>query len=281
MGDVTTIGLDIAKTSFQAHGADASGSVVFRKRLSRGRLLAFFAAQQPCVVVMETCSGAHHWGRELTRMGHTVRLIPPAYVKPFVKRQKNDEADAEAICEAAQRPTMRFVAVKSAEQQAVGVVFRARDLLVRQRTQIINAIRGHVAEYGTVAPKGVCYVERLVAMIEDADSQLPAAAQASLRILADVLAKLSDEIAVLDREIGRRAKEDLDRPSADDHPAGVGPITAAALVALAPSPQAFRRGRDFSRLAWPYAVAEVHRRRQAEASARSPGWASERCDGSS
>ncbi len=154
MGDVTTIGLDIAKTSFQAHGADASGSVVFRKRLSRGRLLAFFAAQQPCVVVMETCSGAHHWGRELTRMGHTVRLIPPAYVKPFVKRQKNDEADAEAICEAAQRPTMRFVAVKSAEQQAVGVVFRARDLLVRQRTQIINAIRGHVAEYGTVAPKG-------------------------------------------------------------------------------------------------------------------------------
>jgi transposase len=154
MGDVTTIGLDIAKTSFQAHGADASGAVVFRKKLSRGRLLAFFAAQPPCVVVMETCSGAHHWGRELTRLGHSVRLIAPAYVKPFVKRQKNDEADAEAICEAAQRPTMRFVSVKSIEQQALGVVFRARDLLVRQRTQIINAIRGHVAEFGTVAPKG-------------------------------------------------------------------------------------------------------------------------------
>ncbi len=135
MGDVSTIGLDIAKTSFQAHGADASGAVVFRKKLSRGRLLAFFAAQPPCVVAMESCSGAHHWGRELTQLGHTIRLIPPAYVKPFVKRQKNDEADAEAICEAAQRPTMRFVPVKSAEQQAVGVVFRARDLLVRQRTQ--------------------------------------------------------------------------------------------------------------------------------------------------
>ncbi len=247
MGDVTTIGLDIAKTSFQAHGADASGSVVFRKRLSRGRLLAFFAAQQPCVVVMETCSGAHHWGRELTRMGHTVRLIPPAYVKPFVKRQKNDEADAEAICEAAQRPTMRFVAVKSAEQQAVGVVFRARDLLVRQRTPDHQRHPGARRGVRNRRAEGVCYVERLVAMIEDADSQLPAAAQASLRILADVLAKLSDEIAVLDREIGRRAKEDPIARRLMTIP-GVGPITAAALVALAPSPQAFRRGRDFS--AW-------------------------------
>ena len=180
-------------------------------------------------------------------MGHTVRLIPPAYVKPFVKRQKNDEADAEAICEAAQRPTMRFVAVKSAEQQALGVVFRARDLLVRQRTQIINAIRGHVAEYGTVAPKGVCYVERLVVQIDDADSELPQAARESLKILAGVLAKLSEEIAVLDREIARRVKEDLTARRLMTIP-GVGPITAAALVALAPAPQAFRRGRYFS--AW-------------------------------
>ena len=176
-----------------------SGAVVFRKKLSRGRLLAFFAAQPPCCVVMETCSGAHHWGRELTRLGHTVRLIPPAYVKPYVKRQKNDAADAEAICEAAQRPTMRFVPVESAEQQAVGVVFRARDLLVRQRTQIINAIRGHVAEYGKVAPKGVSYVERLVAEIEDPESELPAAARASLKILAEMLAKLAEQIAALDR----------------------------------------------------------------------------------
>lgn len=131
MGDVTTIGLDIAKSVFQAHGADAAGSVVFRKKLSRSRLLAFFSSQPPCLVAMEACAGAHHWGRELMRLGHEVRLIPPAYVKPFVKRQKNDEADAEAICEAAQRPTMRFVPVKSQAQQASGVVFRARDLLVR------------------------------------------------------------------------------------------------------------------------------------------------------
>ena len=247
MGDVTTIGLDIGKTSFQAHGADASGAVVFRKKLSRGGLLTYLGAQAPCLVAMEACAGAHHWGRELMRRGHTVRLIPPAYVKPYVKRQKNDEADAEAICEAAQRPTMRFVPVKSAEQQAVGVVFRARDLLVRQRTQIINSIRGHLAEYGKVAPKGLCYVERLVREIEDPESALPLAARASLKILADVMARLDDEVARLDREIANRAKEDPIARRLMSIP-GVGPITATALVALAPAPEAFRCGRDFS--AW-------------------------------
>src|ERR1700744_953826 len=247
MGEVTTIGLDIAKLVFQAHGADASGSGVFRKTLSRARLLAFSRAQPRCLVAMEACAGAHHWGRELAAMGHTVRLIPPAYVKPFVKRQKNDEADAEAICEAAQRPPMRFVTVKSAEQQASGVVFRARDLLVRQRTQITNAIRGHLAEYGQVAPKGVCYVQRLIAEIEDPDSELPDAARASLKALVDVLPKLDEEIARLDREIARRAKEDATARRLMTIP-GVGPVTAAALVALAPAHEAFRCGRDFS--AW-------------------------------
>lgn len=247
MGEITTIGLDIAKSVFQAHGADASGSVVFRKKLSRGRLLAFFASQPPCLVALEACAGSHHWGRELARLGHTVRLIPPAYVKPFVKRQKNDETDAEAICEAAQRPTMRFVAVKSAEQQASGVVFRARDLLVRQRTQIFNAIRGHLAEYGHVAPKGVCYVARLIAEIESAESGLPETAQASLQALVDLLPKLEEQIAGLDREIARRAKEDATARRLTTVP-GVGPITATALVALAPPAEAFRCGRDFS--AW-------------------------------
>lgn len=247
MGEITTIGLDIAKSVFQAHGADASGSVVLRKKLSRGRLLAFFASQPPCLVAMEACAGSHHWGRELARLGHTVRLIPPAYVKPFVKRQKNDETDAEAICEAAQRPTMRFVAVKSAEQQASGVVFRARDLLVRQRTQIFNAIRGHLAEYGHVAPKGVCYVERLIAEIESPESELPAAARASLQALVDLLPRLEEQIAGLDREIARRAKEDATARRLTTIP-GVGPITATALVALAPPAEAFRCGRDFS--AW-------------------------------
>ena len=247
MGEVTTIGLDIAKSVFQAHGADASGSVVFRKRLSRARLLTFFAALPPSMVAMEACAGAHHWGRELIKLGHEVRLIPPAYVKPFVKRQKNDEADAEAICEAAQRPTMRFVPVKSREQQASGVVFRARDLLVHQRTQLMNALRGHLAEYGYVAPKGVMYVDRLIAEIEDPESGLPEAARASLLGFVRMLDRLDTEIALLDAEIARRAKEDPVARRLMTIP-GVGPITAAALTALAPAAEAFRCGRDFS--AW-------------------------------
>lgn len=247
MGDVSTIGLDIAKVSFQAHGADASGAVEFRKTLSRGRLLAFFAAQPRCVVAMEACAGAHHWGRELAAMGHTVRLIPPAYVKPFVKRQKNDATDAEAICEAAQRPTMRFVPVKSQEQQASGVVFRARDLLVHQRTQIMNALRGHLAEYGFVAPKGVMHVDRLIVVIEDNQSGLPAAARTSLLAMARMLDRLETEISVLDAEIATRAREDPVARRLMTIP-GVGPVTASAIVALAPAPETFRCGRDFS--AW-------------------------------
>ena len=170
MGDVSTIGLDTAKSIFQVHGADATGAVAFRKQLPRGRLLAFFAAQPRCVVAMEACAGAHHWGRELIKLGHTVRLIPPQYVKPFVKRQKNDMADAEAICEAAQRPTMRFVPVKSEEQQASAVVFRARDLLVRQRTQCVNALRSNAAEYGWTTPKGLSHVAKLIGRVEDPPS---------------------------------------------------------------------------------------------------------------
>ena len=151
--NVSTIGLDLAKNVFQVHGADAAGAVVFRKQLRRGKVLTFFAKQPACLVAMEACASAHYWAREIGKLGHTVRLIPPAYVKPFVKRQKNGSTDAEAICEAAQRPTMRFVAVKSEEQQASAVVFRARDLLVRQRTQTITALRGHLAEYGLVVAR--------------------------------------------------------------------------------------------------------------------------------
>jgi len=143
VGEVSTIGLDLAKTVFQAHGADASGEVVFRKKLRRDKLLAFFAGQPRCLVAMEACASAHYWAREIAALGHETKLIPPAYVKPFVKRQKNDMADAEAICEAAQRPTMRFVRPKSAEAQGAAVIFRTRDLLVRQRTQLINALRNH------------------------------------------------------------------------------------------------------------------------------------------
>ena len=152
MAQVTTIGLDIAKHVFQAHGSDAAGQVLFRKRIARGKLIGFLAAQSPCIVAMEACAGAHYWAREISKLGHCVRS---AYVKPFVKRQKNDAADAEAICEAVQQPGMRFVPVKTEEQQANAIVFRARDLLVRQRTQCVNALRGHLFEYGYTFPQGI------------------------------------------------------------------------------------------------------------------------------
>ena len=155
---VTTIGLDLAKNVFQAHGASATGAVVFRRKLRRDKVLAFLATQPSCRVAVEACGSAHYWGREIAKLGHEVRLIAPVYVKPFVKRQKNDACDAEAICEAAQRPTMRFVAVKSETKQASAVIFRTRDLLVGQRTQIINAIRGHMTEFGFVAPQGILNV---------------------------------------------------------------------------------------------------------------------------
>src|SRR5919202_5976660 len=186
MGEVSIIGLDLAKNVFQAHGADASGAMQFRKTLRRAQLLEFFAAQPNCTVAMEACAGAHYWGRELGTLGHTVRLIAPAYVKPFVKRQKNDAADAEAICEAAQRPTMRFVAVKSEAKQASAVIFRTRDVLVGQRTQLINAIRGHLSEYGLIAPQGPFHVERLIAHIEDPASPLPDAIRPTLGLLIEI-----------------------------------------------------------------------------------------------
>ena len=165
MGEVSTIGLDLAKHVFQVHGVDDQGDVVVRKQLRRGAVVKFFAELTPCTVGIEACSSAHYWARELAALGHTVRLMPPAYVKPYVKRGKNDAADAEAICEAVMRPTMRFVAVKSAEQQANAMIYKVRELLVRQRTQLINALRSHLAEMGIVAAKGVGKLDDLVAII--------------------------------------------------------------------------------------------------------------------
>ena len=247
MLEVTTIGLDIAKQVFHAHGSDATGVTVFSRRITRQKLLEFFASQPRCTVAMEACAGAHHWGRELMRLGHEVRLIAPAYVKPFVKREKNDAADAEAICEAAQRPTMRFVPVKSEKQQASAAVFRARDLFVRQRTQFINALRGLVAEHGWVVPKGLFHARALMARIEDASCPLPQGARdAFLAMIASIRA-LDEQIVVLDREITARAREDADARRLMTIP-GIGPITATAILALAPPAESFRKGRDFA--AW-------------------------------
>jgi len=249
VSEVTTIGLDIAKNVFHAHGADERGGVVFSKRISREKLLDFFAAQPSCTVALEACGGAHHWARQLIHLGHQVRLIPPAYVKPFVKRHKNDAVDAEAICEAAQRPSMRFVAVKGEEQQAAGLVFRTRDLLVRQRTQLINAIRGHLSEYGWVAPKGPSHVAMLADLLEEEEmaSTLPKAARSMLRVMLDLLGNLDDRIKELDKEITRRAREDEVSRRLMTIP-GIGPIGATAIAALAPPAETFTKGRDFA--AW-------------------------------
>src|SRR3954449_4698571 len=247
MNQVSTVGLDLAKYIFQLHGADSAGAVVLRKKLRRGQLLAFVATLPPCTVAMEACASAHYWGREIAKLGHTVKLIAPAYVKPFVKRQKNDMADAEAICEAAQRPTMRFVALKSATQQAAAVVVRTRDLLVRQRTQTINALRGHLTEFGVIAAKGLVHTSKLIAALEDPASDLPQAARAILAVLVEELRSLDERVAVLAREIARHAKENAVARRLMTIP-GIGAVTAAALTALAPPAETFRRGRDFA--AW-------------------------------
>ena len=247
MGQASTIGLDIAKRIFQAHGADASGRVVFRKKLARAKVLEFFASLSPCVVAMEACGGAHYWAREIAKLGHEVKLIAPKYVKPFVKRQKNDAADAEAICEAAQRPTMRFVSVKSEAAQASALVFRTRDLLVRQRTQTINALRGHLTEYGWVVAQGPAHVAKLIEIVEDAACELPEEARPILRVAIAHLKDLDEKIALLDLEIAKRAKEDQVARRLTTIP-GIGPITATAIAALAPPAETFGKGRDFA--AW-------------------------------
>jgi transposase len=248
MKEVITIGLDLAKNVFQVHGVDGSGDTVMRRQLRRSQLLPFFKKQRPCLVGMEACATSHHWARQLIELGHGVKLMPARYVKPYVKRNKNDAVDAAAICEAVTRPTMRFVAVKSAQQQSVLMLHRTRELLVRQRTMLVNAIRSHMAEFGIVAPVGVPRVKELFAVIADADDdRLPAIARACLEGLANQFLSLHEEIATAERRIHAWHRSNEASRRLETIP-GIGPITATALAATITDPSVFTSGRELA--AW-------------------------------
>jgi transposase len=248
MGKITTLGIDLAKNVFQLHGVDGAGEVVLCRRLRRGQVATFFATLPPCLVGLEACGTAHFWAREIAASGHDVRLMPPGYVKPYVKRNKNDAADAEAVCEAVRRPSMRFVPVKTPEQQAALVAHSVRDLLVRQRTMLVNALRGHLAEFGIVAPRGIQKVEELIAVIGDeSDARIPSSARRPLRVLATELAALELRIAALEAEIVARIRADPVARRLATIP-GIGPIIAARITATVPDATVFRSGRDFA--AW-------------------------------
>jgi transposase len=243
-----TIGLDIAKSVFQVHGVDTRTGEIVKKRLPRSKVLAFFAKLEPCLIGIEACSTAHHWARELKVLGHDARLIPPAYVKPYVKRGKNDAVDAEAIWEAVQRPTMRFVPVKSREQQGVLTLHKVRAQFVEQRTKLVNVLRAHMAEFGLIAPQGIWRIRELKQIVSDkTDESLPELARTALAPVISQLDLLDEAIAKLDRAIVAHCKghETSRRLSAIP---GIGPVTASAMAASIADPHQFKSGRHFA--AW-------------------------------
>lgn len=245
---ITTIGLDLAKNIFQVHGVTEDGSIAFNKPLRRARVLPFFAKLEPCLIGIEACSSAHYWGRELRALGHEVKLMPPSYVKPYVKRGKSDAADAEAICEAVTRPTMRFVEIKSAEQQALLCQHRAREVMVGQRTQLSNTTRGLLGEFGVIIPKGLEYIRRFA---EDVDKgvhpELPDIALGVIRSLCQQLLSLNARILEMGKAIAEVAKTDGRIKLLQTIP-GIGPINASAIVATIGSAHQFKSGRDLA--AW-------------------------------
>ena len=243
---ITTLGIDLAKSVFQLHGVDADGAVVLQAKLRRGAVLDFLGKLDPCLIGMEACATSHYWAREIAALGHDVRLIPPAYVKPYVKRQKNDAADAEAICEAVTRPNMRFVSVKTEEQQGVLVLHRSRDLLMRQRTMILNAIRAHFAEFGIIAAQGPRRVADLVGRLRDDDTLgLPETARSALLALAVQLDSLAAELRNIERQLMAWHRQNAASQRLETIP-GVGLITATALAASVSDPNVFRSGRQFA-----------------------------------
>lgn len=249
METVTVVGVDLAKSVFQVHALDGAGEPVIRRAIRRGAMLKFFSSLPPCLVGMEACASAHYWARELGALGHTVRLMPPHYVKPYVKRGKTDAADAEAIAEAVTRPTMRFVGVKTVEQQGVLMLHRARDLLVRQRTMLINALRGHLAEIGLVASQGPAGVAALIKTVEDLENSAtwPAPMISALKSLTSQLHEIRAEIDRLEKDLVARHRA-CERSRRLTTIPGVGPITASAMAAAVPDAGVFRSSRQFA--AW-------------------------------
>ena len=243
MEQPTTIGIDLAKTVFQVHGVDAAGAAVVKRKLRRGQVLEVFARLDPCLVGMEACAGAHYWARELTALGHEVRIMPPSHVKPYAKRGKTDAADAEAICEAVTRRTMRFVPVKSAERQAALLDHKTRDFLVRQRTQLVNTIRAHLSEFGIVVAKGIHNVDRLLAAAGD----LPDAARPAVDLLAEQLRQTQEKIETVTTG-SRRLRGPIHLPDVLATIPGVGAISASAIAATTPEVDNFRSARDYA--AW-------------------------------
>jgi transposase len=253
---ISTIGLDLGKRVFQVHGANASGACVLSKRLSRSQLVEFFGKLPRCLVGMEACGSSHYWARQLSALGHEVRLIPPQYVKPFVQRNKTDAADAAAICEAVSRPSMGFVPAKSIKQQGLGVLYKTRDLLIQQRTMSTNAVRGHLAEFGLVVAQGLPQLGKLAQLMKDAPSdQVPELAKQILTQLLAHLADLETRIRDLDRKVAQISRENAVSRRLGTIP-GVGPITALAVAAKVADPTTFRSGRHFA--AWLGLVPSQH-----------------------
>ncbi|XHS02435.1 IS110 family transposase [Sphingomonas sp. DBB INV C78] len=244
---IATIGIDIAKNVFQIHGVCADGKLLVSRQLRRGQVLPYLQKLAPCLIGLEACPGAHHWARQIAALGHDVRLMPPQYVKPYVKRQKNDAADAAAICEAVSRPTMRFVAIKSEEQQSVLMLHRTRELLIRQKTMLINALRAQLSEFGIKAPGGRTGLTDLVAHVEGAANRLPGLARAATLLLIGQLKEAMGRLTVLDRQIvawHRACKASLRLKTI----MGVGAITASVIVASVIDGRQFQNGRQFA--AW-------------------------------